>query len=252
MVKSLSDLRAEKFTARPERPYTAVVGEGQKYVIEIQRLTTEHDALSVEAADLDGQIEAAGDQASERPRTVGEKADPEVAALRDQAASLRVRINEIRVRLGEVTDIMADYEGELTVRATRSDGDWERWRIAHPARDEGEPGHRDDMMVTGGFCDSDALLADLATYVVAWGGEELKAGDYDALNLLRPDKKSIATLVVGLYERGDDAGKLRSDLSALLKSEPFSVSPAPLASPNDGSSAGSPSSDTSSTTPKTA
>lgn len=252
MVKSLSDLRAEKFTARPERPYTAVVGEGQKYVIEIQRLTAEHDALSVEAADLDGQIEAAGDRASERQRTVGEKADPEVAALRDQAAALRARINEIRVRLSEVTDIMADYEGELTVRATRSDGDWGRWRIEHPARDEGEPGYRDDLMVTGGYCDSDALLDDLATFVVAWCGEELKTGDYEALNLLRPDKKAIAALVVGLYESGDDLPKLRTGLSALLKSEPFSVSLAPSASPSDDSSAGSPSSDTSSTTPKTA
>jgi hypothetical protein len=53
--------------------------------------------------------------------------------------------------------------------------------------------------------------------VVAWEGEPLESGDFEALNMLRPDKKAIAATVVGLYEVGDDLPKLLSGLSAHLK-----------------------------------
>ena len=35
MPKSIAELRAERSTSRPERAYRAVVGEGQKYVVEV-------------------------------------------------------------------------------------------------------------------------------------------------------------------------------------------------------------------------
>ena len=93
-------------------------------------------------------------------------------------------------------------------------------------------------------------MGDLATYVVAWNGEPLEPGDFDALNLLRPDKKAIASIVVGLYETGDDVPKLRSGLLAHLASVRSSNSPDASASPSGDSSGGSRSSDTS-TTPST-
>jgi hypothetical protein len=192
MPKSLADLRAERSTARPERAYRAVVGDGQKFVVEVQRLTEEHDEITINAV-------------SEGPRKIGD------------STTLTPRMVEIRERLAELRDLMGEYEGELTIRATKTDGEWDQWRIAHPARDEDEPGHKDDLMLTGGCCNADDLIADLAAYVVAWEGEPLESGDFEALNLLRPDKKAIAATVVGLYEVGDDLPKLLSGLSAHLK-----------------------------------
>jgi hypothetical protein len=197
MGKSLAQLRSEKSTVRPERPYRAVVGEGQKYVAEAKRLTEEHDALLMQPQDSDGE--------NQPPKKLGAK-------------TLPARAIEIRDRLAEIAAEIAEYEGDLTVRATWSDGEWEQWRIAHPAREEDEPGHRDDMMIAGGYCNSEALIGELAAFVVAWEGEPLAPGDFDALNLLRPDKKAIANMVVGLYEVGEDIPKWRSGLSALLKS----------------------------------
>jgi hypothetical protein len=199
----VAELRAERSTSRPERPYRAIVGEGQKYVAEMQRLTEEHDDLVTRQA------------AEAGPRKMGAKAE------------VPPRVIELRDRMAELVDVMGEYEGELTIRATKTDGEWEQWRIANPAREEGEPGHRDDLLVTGGYCNADALMADLATYVAAWNGEPLEPGDFDTFNLGRPDKKAIAATVVGLYETGDDLPKLRSGLSALLKSEAFSRSPEP-------------------------
>lgn len=227
MAKPLSALRAERSTVRPERPYKLIVGDGQKYVAEIARLTAEHDDLLAQPQPVD--------EENPRPRKLG-------------GQTLPPRVVEIRDRLAELADLMREYEGEVLVRATLPDGEWEQWRQKHPARDEDQPGHRDDLMITRGYCNADDLMDELAQFVVAWEGEPLGDGDYDALNLLRPDKKALAATVVGLYEVGDDLGKLLSDLSALLKSGPSSRSPATSASPRSDSSAGSPSSDTSTST----
>ena len=199
MSKSLADLRAERSTSRPRRTYRAVVGEGQKYVAEVQRLVEEHDDLIVGL--------------QQGPRKASE-------SVADNAEVVR-----LRTALAERRDLMAEYEGELIYEATKSDGEWVRWKIAHPARAEGEPGHRDDLILAGGTCNSDDLIDDLAAYVVAWEGEDLQPGDFDALNLLRPDKKAIAAGVVGLYETGDDLGELLRGLSAHLANVTSSDSP---------------------------
>lgn len=200
MVKSLADLRSEKSDARPERPYRVFVGDGQKYVAESKRLVEEHD-----------------DVVTQPPAGDGENQPPKMLAK----PSIPPRAQEIRDRLAELADLMAEYEGELTVRASWSDGDWKQWCLAHPAREEDQPGHRDDLMITGGYCNAEDLIVALPEFVVAWQGEPLAPGDFDALNLLRPDKKAIASMVVGLYEVGEDVPKWRSGLSAQLKSGIF-------------------------------
>ena len=81
------------------------------------------------------------------------------------------------------------------------------------------------FIVALGWRDSDALIDDLPRYVTAWNGETLEDGDFDALGLMRPDKKQIARMVVGLYETGDGLGELRRGLSAHLTSAASSVSP---------------------------
>lgn len=222
MVKSMAELRAERSTTRPSRTYRATVGEGQKYVAEVQALTAENDDLLLRHA------------AEQGPRKMGMQ--PELPA----------RVVEIRERVAELSGLMADYEGDLTITATRSDGDWAQWKIEHPARDEGEPGATEDDVV-GGFCNATDLLEDLATYVTHWEGEKLEAGDFEALNLLRGDRKEIARVVVSMYEQAANLPKLRSGLQLLLASGPSSPSRETSASASGDSSAGSLPSDTSTT-----
>lgn len=212
MPKSIAELCAEK-AVRPSTTYKATVGQGRQYVAEIQRLTDEHDALLEERA-------TETDRASEQPRAMGEK------PTTPRVAEIDARVADIKARLSELLKLIAEYEGDVTVTATVSDGDWAQWRIKHPARAEGEPGFNEDRVVALGWCDSDALIDDLPRYVTAWNGEPLQDGDFDALGLMRPDKKQIARLVVGLYETGDGLGELRRGLSAHLTSAAPSPSPA--------------------------
>lgn len=225
MAKSIAELRAERSTTRPSRVYRVVAGEGQKYVAETQSLTAENDELlERHYAEQQG------------PRKAGER--PELPA----------RVVEIRERLAELADLMAEYEGDLTITATLSDGAWDQWKIEHPARDEDQPGHTEDDLV-GRVCNATDLINDLATFVTHWEGEELQSGDFDALNILRGDRKEIAQRVVSMYEVAANLPKLRSGLQVLLANGPSSPSRDASASVSDDSSAGSQPSDTTTTTP---
>ena len=144
-----------------------------------------------------------------------------------RVAEIDERLTAVRARLAELEALMGDYEGDVTVTKTLSDGEWAQWRIANPARIQGEPGFREDIAITGGWCDSDALIDDLARYMTAWNGEPLGEGHFDALGVIRPHKKKLAAVVIGLYETGDGLGELRRGLSALLTNAPSSTSPAP-------------------------
>jgi len=236
MSKSIADLLAEP-EVRPSTTFKVTVGRGRQYVAETQQLTEEHDALSDERAAVLAQV-------ANVPRAMGAPAAP------PRVAEIDERLTEVRARLKELLALIADYEGEVTVTATRTDGEWAQWRVAHPARTEDQPGHREDLAITSGWCDSDALINDLATYVTAWEGEPLGEGQFDALGVMRPDKKQLARLVISLYETGDGLGELLRGLSAHLMSVTDSTSPAASGSPRSDSSAGSQSSgtDTSTTT----
>lgn len=216
MSKSIADLRSEQAAAptRPSVPHKVTVGQGRKYVAEVQRLSEENDALLDER-------EIVMQRAADEPRPMGAP-----SAKPERVREIDARLAEIRDRLAELVALMAEYEGEVTITATISDGEWAQWRIAHPARPQGEPGYREDVAIASGWCDSDALIEDIARYVTAWNGEQLAPGDFEALGLMRPDKKDIARKVVGLYETGDGLGELRRGLSAHLASVTDSPSPA--------------------------
>lgn len=229
MAKSITDLMVEK-AARPEplrqtRIYRATVGEGQRYVAEMQALAAENDELL-----------ARFDAEQQGPRKMSE------------VPTLPPRALEIRDRMAELSDLMGEYEGDLTITAARTGGEWAQWCIEHPAREDEAPGAREDAFV-GGVCNATDLLNDLATYVTAWEGEELPPGGFEALDLMRPDLKAIAQTVVSMYEVGANLPKLRSGLRMLLASGPFSPSPDPSGLASGDSSAGSPPSDTSTGTP---
>lgn len=196
MPKSLADLRAQKRSARPERSYTACLAPD--LIAEVQALTEELDRLpQASVADEEG-------ERSGPPRRQGQGEHP--------------RATEIRERMGELLEQMADYEGELRLRATKTDGEWRQWVNEHPARDEDEAGHKRDLEVTFGYCNADALIDDLAAYAVAWNGEPLEAGDWDVLSVANADKKKIANLVVAMYESDLSLPKWRSALSTSLRS----------------------------------
>ena len=199
MPKSLADLRSARPQSRPERAYTVCLA--QHLVAEVSTLTEELQGLAVRA------VRNGDDEDSDGPPKRQAQSDDEL------------RADEIRARLREVLDEMAEYEGELRIRAVRDDGDWRRWTNEHPAREEGEPGHKRDLEVTGGFCNADDLIDDLGTYAWSWNGERLEDGDWTLLGISPADQKRIATLVVSLYESDASIPKWRSALSENLRSE---------------------------------
>jgi hypothetical protein len=195
MSKSLAELRAAKTRSRPEHAYTVCLA--QHLVAEVRSLTEELAALDVrKQRDEDGEQDGP-------PKRLGEGETP--------------RAEEIKARLAEVLDEMADHEGELRIRANVEDGEWRRWTNAHPARDEDQPGHKRDQDVTGGYCNADDLIDDLARYVHSWNGEPLEEGDWEALGVSPADQKRLATMVVSLYESDVSIPKWRSALSENLR-----------------------------------
>lgn len=226
MPKSLAELRAEPPAEPAERAYTVCLRP--HLVAEVQTLTDELDTLPDATTDD-------GEQKDGPPKRMGQGEHP--------------RAVEIQNRLAELLAEMAEYEGELRVKAKRTDGEWRQWVNAHPARGEKESGFRRDQQVTMGYCNADDLIDDLATYVHSWNGDPLTEADWGTtITVGNADKKHIATLVVSMYESDLSLPKWRSALSANLPTGNASSSPANSASVNDDSSAGSPTSDTSTTT----
>ena len=229
MSKTLAELRAAKPVARAERAMTVCLAPN--IVAEVQSLTEELVAIgSAETADAEA---PAGP-----PKRVGEGAPP--------------RAREIRERLAELLEQMAEYEGELRVRAV-DDGVWRRWVNEHPARDEGTAGHKRDMEVTLGYCNADDLIDSLADYAYSWNGEVMAEGDWAIIgaSVGGPDRKQIASTVVGMHENRLDFRNWRTGLSANLRTFSALDSPEPTDAPPASSSDESPQSDTSTTTPKT-
>lgn len=216
MAKSLAELRATRPQSRPERSVTLCL---------VPALVAEVQSLTEELTDLSGRKEPGEGS----PRRMGQ--------------GLGARATEIQARLTELLEEMAEHEGELRLRATRTDGEWRRWCNEHPAREEGEPGYDRDMRVTSGYCNADDLLDDLATYALSWNGEPLAPTDF--ADIIEPatstaDKAEIATAVVSMYESRLDFPRLRSSLSASLKRSSALNSPQPSESPTSDSTDGNP------------
>lgn len=214
MSKSLADLRANPPQARPERSTSVCLKPD--IVAEIQSLTSEFAGLGLPTRRRDP-------EKSERPRRIAEGPPPEPP-----------RAQEIRDRLDELIAEMAENEGEMRLRAVKTDGDWRMWVNAHPARGEDEPGYDRDVRVTRGICNADDLIDDLATYAVAWNGEEFTGNDYATIFepvLGSGDKAEMARTVVAMYESRLDFQQWRSSLSASLKTLSDFSSPMDSASP---------------------
>lgn len=220
MAKSLADLRAAKPKSRPERVYTVCLA--QHLVAEVGSLTDE--LASLEAA-------ASGENPGPK-RLAG---DP--------------RVDEIKERLSALLEEMGEHEGELRLRAL-PDGEWRRWTNEHPARAEGEPGAKRDGAVSFGFCNADDLIDALGLFAISWNSEPLEDGDWDILteSISAADKKHLAATVVQMHESDISIPKWRQLLSANLRNESGGSSPEASESPTSDSTAGSPPSDTSTST----
>lgn len=225
MPKSLAELRTEKRETVAERPYTLCLAAD--LVAEVQALAEELDRLPQSTLKVD-------DERKGPPTRMGGGGNR--------------RAKEIHARMAELLDEMAEYEGELRVRANKTDGEWRQWCNAHPAREEGEQGHDRDQRITYGYCNADDLVDDLGAYAHTWNSEPLTDGDWSMLNVGNADKQAIAYLVVSMYEVSVSIPKWRNALSASLPTGNDSTSRADSGSPSDDSSAGSLTSDTSTTT----
>ena len=233
MPRSLADLRADKAARKPQSlPERAIpLCLAPHLVAEVMSLSMQLDAMPAPTLDDNGE----------------RKGPPARIGLRPEDAGAR----EIRDRIRVLLDEMAEYDGVLRVRAI-DDGEWRRWVDEHPPRPEGQPGHDRDVEVAGGYCNADDLIDSLATYAHSWNGEELADGDWEELlagNISGADKKDVATAVVTMHESRLDFQQWRSGLSASLTRSNDEPSPGPSGSRRGGSSAGSQSSDTSTTTP---
>lgn len=200
-MPSLAELRASKPKSRPERALT--LSTAPHLVAEVQALQEELNTLPTAPPSDD----------AAPPRRIGVNPEPP-------------RAREIRTRMGELLEEMGQHEGVLRVRAV-DDGAWRLWVNEHPAREEGEPGHKRDDEVAGGYCNADDLIEDLGTYAYSWDGEELAAGDWDILRetIAGADLKLVATAVVTMQESRLDFPSWRSALSANLQRSNDSASP---------------------------
>lgn len=217
-MKSLSDLRTEKPKGRPER--TVRVCLKPELVAKIERLTGE-------LADLPEPEPRKG------PRKMGEGETVESAEEK-----------RIRADLAAALDEMQEYEGEITVRATPTDGEWRNWVDEHPARGKDDKAEHDrDQRIAFGACNADDLLDSLATYAHAWNGEPMGADDWADVfegSVARGDKIEMARAVVLMYENRLDFRQWRSVLSTGLRKSAASDSPVTSDSLLDGFTGGSP------------
>jgi hypothetical protein len=215
MPMSLADLRLNAPKSRPERSVTLCLAP--HLVAEVQIITSKMAEIPSPGA------------AGQRPRRSADGEDPRAAELRE--------------RLEQLLEEMAEHEGEMRLRANRSDGEWRIWCNEHPAREEGEPGHERDQRVASGFCNADDLIDDLGTYAAEWDGDPLTGNDWADIfepNIASADKAAMAQSVVAMYESRLDFPQWRSSLSANLQRLNDLTSPSDSESPTSDSTDGNP------------
>ncbi|MDN7120306.1 hypothetical protein INN71_02755 [Nocardioides sp. ChNu-153] len=226
MPKSLSELRAD---TRPDGQPRRV--ERIKSICLAQHLVAE--AQRLQAARADAFTAVRTEQEGEAPRSM----------VRSPAESA---LNAIDTELAAIGEQMRDATGELLLRGMTG-GEWRRWVSEHPAR----KGNAIDERWGLGVVDADALANDLGKWVVSYNDEPV---DADALAFIldsaaAADVNDMVSIVVQMHEISVTIPKSRSASSDSPTSAPASTSPAPSESHRDGSTAGSPPSATSTTTP---
>lgn len=173
MGKPLNELAQSPIVGLPERTYSLCLAA--KAIGEVQQLMMQLDAIrQAEAARAEG-------QAVDRPRRAAEKSGAE----------------PIRLRLAEMQAEIEDATGELLIRGIEQ-GAWQTWCDEHPPRE----GNDRDEDHARGYCNIDALIADLGMFLAEWEGQPI---DEAGLAFLRKtahpgDLTKIAAIVVQMHE----------------------------------------------------
>lgn len=228
--KTIAELRAQSEGAPPKRAERRkTICLEPQLLAEIQRLTEERSAAFLEA------LPSPDESGEGRPMRLAER-----------AAGSSPEVVRIDAEIAEIYDRMTEASGTVLLRASLP-GEWRRWVATHPPRKD----NRVDERLTGGICDADALANDLAIWVASYNDEPVTAEDLNyILNTAAPaDVNDLVVTVVRMHEEFVTAPKLRSGSSASPKKSSDSDSPVTSEFRTGASSAGSPPSDTSTTTP---
>lgn len=182
-------------------------------------------------------------QLSERIATL---MDRQRALMEDELASrkpsARAEIKRLSAEIKAAREIAADETGTLTLRASWTMGEWERFTDANPPRTEDGPAKDRDLRRTGGVVDSDALIESLSAFAHAWDGEALGVGDWDDKfipSLWPGDLGGLCHHIVSMYEAPRDFQAVRSGLSSALGTLTASAELATSESRRSGSRGGS-------------
>lgn len=197
MPKSLEELEQSPDVGLAERRVNVCLSA--KLAEELERVTGELFELrdQIKAA----RAEAVDEDAPRAPKRMG--ATGPIGELEERAKAKAAEGDALRERI-------ADNSVEVLL-CGKPNGEWRQWASKHPARDEDEDptGAARDQMWAGGFCNIDALVADLYLFTASYNGFE-PSEKWRTLVTTKGAPANLtlaASRVVGMHEQVVDAGK---------------------------------------------
>lgn len=240
MAKSIAEMRASGHVRRPTRDFTICLDSD---------LADEHAAKRQELVEAVAALEAEKD----KPQAPGRLGTREKAAVK----AARERVEQLGDELDAIADRMAEFEVLVTVERAETEA-WNDWAAEHPPREQppDELGRRSLIIRDaqhGGRVNFDALIKDLAEWVIALNGAPLADGDW-AWVMSKAAPGNVDDLADGVLEmhtgRVSLPKSLKASLATLLdaidskRPEPGTSAPAGT---TDGNQSGKPSTSTTTT-----
>ena len=210
-MKSLADLKSSPDVGLPEREVTVCVSA----------------KLARELEEADRALFAADEALRTARQEAKARADGDLPPLRSgQKSPVAAAEKEAEARAAEsdaIRERIKDASVTLLLRG-KTGGEWRQWASKHPAREEGEPGAEFDRTWAVGFCNLDALIADLPSFVASYNGEPASDewAQFVSANGVPAHLRNAASAVVAMHEQGVDVGKDRRSWLAARMSAPDS------------------------------
>lgn len=180
-MASLADLRAESGPEpRPVATVPVTLVRGQHLLEEAKRL--EERLVDAKA----------------RAEAEAEQAESKAAAQKWADDALPDEVEEIKAEYAELRQRMASLQGDLGLVGI-SGGDWQRFKEDNPPRKDNAL----DQRLTSGWCNADALFANLGLFVATWDGEPVQPGAWDdwlAEKICYADRRDLVPAIVDMYE----------------------------------------------------
>lgn len=149
-------------------------------------------------------VEAVTEVETERRRRADGDGKP--GRLADKGSDAQRRVDELSARLDELAEQMRDDTQVEIGLAPIAAGEWNRWKVEHPAREEGDG---DDRRITrrdylsGGRFNFDALVEALPRFIVSLNGDTPEENDWERVILpdaTARDVDRVAEMVMNLHE----------------------------------------------------